>query len=73
MKEVEDRETVLTYKRIAQNIKLTASNLENMEKKGFAMKAGNLRIAVPETNYSVVYKVLNNPQKKLIAKKILKC
>lgn len=73
MADVEEMETVLTYKKIAQNIKITADSLDRMEKSGIAVNAMNLNVHVPDTKYSVVYKVLNNPQKKLIAKKLLKC
>lgn len=44
-----------------------------MEKSGLPVKAMMMRLDVPETNYSVVYKVVTNPHKKLIAKKIIKC
>ena len=73
MKKVEEIETVLTYKKIAQNIKTTANNLEQSEKRGFIMNAGTMNVDVPDTKYSVVYKVVTNPHKKLIAKKIIKC
>jgi hypothetical protein len=73
MAEVEERETVLTYKKIAQNIKTVVSNLEKWEKSGADMRVGNIRLDVPETRYSVVYKVITNPNKKVIAKKIIKC
>ena len=73
MRSVEDTETVLTYKRIAQHIKTTIAGLEKMEKSGLPVKAMMMRLDVPDTNYSVVYKVATNPHKKLIAKKIIKC
>jgi len=73
MKQVEEMETVLTYKRIAQNIKITTANLEQAEKRGFIIQASTMRVDVPETRYSVVYKVVTNPRPKLIAKKIIKC
>jgi hypothetical protein len=73
MAKVEELETVVTYKKIAQNIKTTASSLEKMEKTGIEMKEMTMRIDVPETKYSVVYKVITNPHKKIIAKKIIKC
>lgn len=73
LKQVEENETVLTYKRIAQHIKTTATGLEKMEKSGLPVKAMMMDLDVPETKYSVVYKVATNPHKKLIAKKIIKC
>gem|GEM_PF-6366004 len=66
-------ETVITYKKIAQNIKTTVDSLDRMERSGIAVNAMNLSVHVPDTKYSVVYKVTNNPNKKLIVKKLLKC
>lgn len=73
MARVEETEPVLIYKRIAQHIKTTTSGLEKMEKSGLPVKAMMMRLDVPETKYSVVYKVTTNPHKKLIAKKVIKC
>ena len=73
LKQIEETETALTYKRIAQHIKTTTLGLEKMEKSGLPVKAMMMRLDVPETAYSVVYKVVTNPHKKLIAKKTIKC
>ena len=73
LKQIEENDTVLTYKRIAQHIKTTTNGLDKMEKSGLPVKAMMMNLDVPETNYSVVYKVVTNPHKKLIAKKIIKC
>ena len=72
MESIKENEDVLTYKRVAQNIKATVKNLEKLEKSGITVHEMVMRNAVPLTKYTVVYKVKTNPKKKLIAKKVLK-
>ncbi len=72
MEYIKETEDHVTYKRVAQNIKVTAKNLEKLEKSGMSVHEMSMRNNVNLTNYTIVYKVKVNPKKKLIAKKILK-
>lgn len=72
MDQIKEFDTVVNYKRVAENIKTTAKNLEALEKSGITVQDMSMKNKVPDTNYAIVYKVRINPNKKLIAKKILK-
>ncbi len=68
--QIGDVEDTLVVKRIMQNIKSTALSLEHLEKKGLSIEKMILTTKVPQTKYAVVYKIINRPHKKIIAKKI---
>ena len=72
MDQIKEMDTVLNYKKVAQNIKTTATNLEKLEKAGITVQDMTMKNKVPDTRYTIVYKVIINPTKKLIAKKVLK-
>ena len=72
MVQVKEFDSRTNYKRVAQSIKTTAKDLEKMEKSGFVMDSTRIKVKVPDTNYSVVYKIKTTPNKILIVKKIIK-
>ena len=72
MEQIKEFDTPLNYKRVAQSIKTTANELEKMQKSGVTVETTRIKTRVPDTPYSVVYKVKTNPSPKLIAKKVLK-
>lgn len=72
MDEIKELDSTLNYKRVAQNIKATAKDLEKMKKSGVTIETTRIKSKVANTPYTVIYKVSTNPHDKLIAKKILK-
>ena len=71
--QIKEFDTILNSKKIAQNIKMTVNDLEKMQKSGIDIETTRIKSHVATTPYVVVYKVQNNPYKKLIAKRIIKC
>ena len=72
MDQIKEFDTDLNCKRVAQSIKTTAKDLEKLPRSGIIIEATRIKVRVPDTRYTVVYKVINNPTHKLIAKKILR-
>jgi len=72
MEQIKELDTILNYKKVAQSIKITAKNLERMQKDGAIMETTRIKAQVPDTPYSIVYKVKNNPKQILIAKRIIR-
>ena len=70
--QIKELDTALNSKRVAQSIKPTAKELEKMQKSGYTIETTRIKRKVPDTPYTVVYKVVNNPSDKLIAKKVIK-
>jgi len=71
MDQIKEFDTDLNCKRVTQSMKATAKDLEKMQRDIF-IEATRIKVKVPDTPYTVVYKVINNPMQKLIAKKILR-
>ena len=71
--QIKELDTIINFKRVAQNIKTTVKDLEKMEKMGIDIETTRIKSKVTNTPYIVVYKVINNTRQKLIAKRILKC
>jgi len=71
MDQIKEFDTDLNCKRVTQSMKATAKDLEKMQK-GMIIEATRIKVKVPDTPYTVIYKVINNPMQKLIAKKILR-
>jgi len=71
MDQIKEFDTDLNCKRVTQSMKATAKDLEKMQK-SMVIEATRIKVKVPDTPYTVVYKVINNPTQKLIAKKILR-
>ena len=72
MAQIKEFDTDLNYKRVAENIKTTAKNLEKIERTGITVQDMTMKGKVSSTQYTIVYKVKNNPTQKLIARKILR-
>ena len=72
MDQIKELDTDLNCKRVTQSIKTTAKELEKMQKSGVTIETTRIKSRVPDTQYTVVYKVINNPTQKLIAKKIIR-
>lgn len=72
MDQIKEFDTDLNCKRVAQSIKVTAKDLEKLPRSGIIIEATRIKVRVPDTRYTIVYKVINNPTHKLIAKKILR-
>lgn len=70
MAQIKELGDTIDYKRVAQNIKTTVLYLEKLEKGGMTVHGMTMRNKVPDTNYTVSYKVKTNPHKKLIARKV---
>lgn len=68
-----DLDTIINSKKIIQNAKPITKELEKMQKRGVTMQTTRIRSPVVGTNYVVIYRVVNNPKYKLIAKKIIRC
>lgn len=66
-------DTIINSKKISQNPKQTIKELEKMQKSGISMQTTHLRSPVAGTKYIVVYRVVNNPHNKLIARRIIRC
>jgi len=66
-------DTLINSKKVIQNTKITAQEFEKMQKSGMSMQIPQLRSPVTGTKYIVVYKVVNNPRDKLIARRIIRC
>lgn len=71
--QIKEFDTIINSKRVAQNIKITVKDLEKMERTGIDIETTRIKSKVANTPYVVVYRVVNNPQQKLIAKRIFKC
>lgn len=71
MDQIKEFDTDLNCKRVAQSIKTTAKDLEKLQR-GITIEATRIKVKVPDTRYTVVYRVIDNPTQKLIAKKILR-
>ena len=65
-------DTLINSKKVIQNTKQTAKELETMQKSGMSMQTTRIRSPVTGTNYIVVYRVVNNPRNKLIARRIIR-
>lgn len=64
---------MLNVKKITQTNEKTAKSLENMGKSSdIIIEPTRIRVKVPNTPYTVVYKVKTNPHRILVVKKILK-
>lgn len=72
MDQIKEFDTDLNCKRVTQSMKTTAKDLEKIQRSGITIEATRIKVKVPDTPYTVVYKVINNPTQKLIAKKILR-
>ena len=70
--QIKELDTTLNFKRVVQNIKIAEKNLNRLEKYGITVTDMTFTNKVPQTDYSVVYKVKINPKKKLIVKKIIR-
>ena len=71
MDQIKEFDTDLNCKRVAQSIKATSKELEKIQR-GMIIEATRIKVKVSDTRYTVVYRVINNPTQKLIAKKILR-
>jgi hypothetical protein len=71
--QIREFDTIINSKKVIQNINQTAKELELMQKKGMSIQTPRITSQVHGTKYTVVYKVVNNPRDKLIAKKIISC
>lgn len=69
---IKEVESYATYKRVANNIKSVAKNLEDLERRGITIHEMIIKSQVPTTRYAIVYKVKIDPKKKIIAKKIIR-
>jgi len=54
------------------NKKATAKDLEKLPRSGITIEATRIKGKVADTRYTVIYKVINNPTQKLIAKRIIR-
>ncbi|MCH7560092.1 MAG: hypothetical protein IIC67_01765 [Thaumarchaeota archaeon] len=66
-------DTLINSKKVIQNTKQTANELETMQRSGMSMQTTRIRSPVAGTKYIVVYRVVNNPKNKLIARRIIRC
>ena len=65
-------DTLTNSKRVIQNTKQTAKELEQMKRSEKIYEITRLRSPVENTNYIVVYRIAKNPDK-LIARRIIRC
>ena len=65
-------DTLTNSKRVIQNTKQTAKELERMKRSEKVYEITRLRSPVDSTNYIVVYRIAKNPDK-LIARRIIRC
>ncbi len=65
-------DTLTNSKRVIQNTKQTAKELERMKRSEKVYEITRLRSPVDNTNYIVVYRIAKNPDK-LIARRIIRC
>jgi len=72
MDQIKEFDTTVNYKKVAQNVKTTAKYLEKLQKSDVVVQEMTMKGKVADTKYTIVYKVVNNPNQKLIAKKVLK-
>lgn len=73
IKQVKELDTILNVKKITQTNELTAKNLEEMGKSSeITIETTTIRVKVPGTPYTVVYKVKSDPRQVLVVKKIVK-
>lgn len=66
-------DTIINSKKVSKNPKQTVKDLEKMEKLGISIQTTQIKSNVWGTKYTVVYKLTENPHKKLIAKRIIRC
>lgn len=71
--QIKEFDTIINSKKVIQNIKETEKELELMKRKGISLQTPRIQSKVHGTKYTVVYRVVNNPRDKLIAKKIIRC
>lgn len=70
--QIAEFDTITNSKRVIQNTKKTAKELEQMKKSEKVYEITRLRSPVEKTNYVVVYRISKNPDK-LIARRIIRC
>ncbi len=70
--EIAEFDTITNSKRVIQNTRKTAKELEQMKKSEKVYEITRLRSPVENTNYVVVYKIKKNPDK-LIVRRIIRC
>jgi len=70
--QIKEFDTIVNSKKVIQNIKETATDLEKMQRSGISLQTTRIQSKVNDTNYTVVYKVTNNPHDKLIARRIIR-
>lgn len=70
--QIKEFDTIINSKKVIQNIKETATDLEKMQRSGISLQTTRIQSKVDNTNYTVVYKVINNPHDKLIARRIIR-
>ena len=68
--QIKEFDTIINSKKVIQNIKETAKDLEKMQRSGISLETTRIQSKVDGTKYTVVYRVVNNPHDKLIARRI---